>query len=255
MKIQTAPSVPVENGVWQLLDRWRDQSRRDGWRYVRDWFVPEVEGMALSVMNGNSSLGAARHLGASRSFHGVGIAETMTDLRSLFTAAGQPVDQSALQDIAVGWVEAREQDQQPSSCTDVTTGLATTAHFERALQDARRTANGSGKFILGAFLFPLMDKQLKGSWTLSVEVGRICAQEFTGESAIQVYRHDRVDFLIQGSTGNLADALRCKRRLETLRNGALGPCKLRYQPIPSTDAEAMRLMAQLRGIPVRPQSR
>ncbi|MHC6222662.1 hypothetical protein [Arthrobacter sp. MMS24-S77] len=253
MKIQPAPAVPVGNAMWSLLDLWRDQSLRDGWRYIQDWFAPEVEVMAFSVMNEVSSDGAARDLGASRSFHGVGIAETMTDLRSLFAAAGLPVDHSALQEIAVGWAEAREQNQ-PSSCTDVTTGLATTAHFERVLHDARRTANGACKFVLGTLLFPLMDQQLKGSWTLSVEVGRICAEEFTGQSATQVYRHDRVDFLIQGSMRNLADAVRCKKRLEALRNGVLGPCVLRYGPIPSTDAEAMSLMAQFRGIPVR-QSR
>ncbi len=240
--------------MWQLLARWRDQSLRDGWRYVRDWFVPEVEGMAFSVMNGASSDGSARLLGASRSFHGVGIGETMADLSSLFAAAGLPVDQSALQEIAVGWVEASEQNQ-PSSCTDVRTGLATTAHFERVLQDARQAANGAGKCMLGTMLFSLMDKQLKGSWALSAEVGRICVEEFTGESAIQVYRDARVDFLIRGSTKDLADALRCKKRLEVLRNGALGTCELQYRPLPSTDAEAMSLVAQLRGFPVRRQSR
>lgn len=211
--------------------------------------------MALSVMNEVSPGGAARQLGASRSFHGVGIAETMADLRSLFTAVGLPVDYGALQEVAVGWVEAGEQDHQPSSCTDIATGLATAAHFERVLHDARRAANVTDKFILGELLFPLMDIRLRGSWTLSAEVGRICAEEFTGESAIQMYRHGRVDFLIQGSAGNLADALRCRKRLEALRNGALGPCELRYRPIPSTDAESMSLIAQLRSIQVRQQSR
>lgn len=255
MKIQTATAVPVANSMWHLLARWRDQSLRDGWRYVRDWFAPEVEGMGLSVMNGESSGSAARRLGASRSLQGVGIAETMTDLRSLFTAAGIPADHSALQDIAVGWVEAGEQDHQPSSCTDVTTGLATPAHFERVLHDVRRTANGTDGLILGTMLFPLMNKKLRDPWTLSADVGRICAQEFTGDSAMQMYRQGTVDFVIQSSTKNFADALRCKNRLESLRNGALGPCELRYRPIPSTDAEAMDLIAQLRNIPGRRQPR
>ncbi|MFF2297879.1 hypothetical protein [Arthrobacter sp. NPDC058127] len=253
MNIQAMASVPVVDGIGRLLARWRDQSLRDGWLYVRDWFVPEVEEMASSLIDGVSFGRAAHHLGASRSFHGVGIGETMADLRSLFVVAGMPVDHSALQEIAVGWVEAGE-DHQPSSCTDVRTGLATTAHFERVLQDSR-TANGAGKLVLGTMLFPLMEKWLKVSWAVSAEVGRICAQEFTGESALQVYRHGRLDFLIQGSTRDLADALRCKERLETLRNGALGPCEFRYRPVPSTDAEAMRFVAQLKRIPVMRESR
>ncbi|MFH5879877.1 hypothetical protein [Arthrobacter sp. NA-172] len=254
MKIQTAPEMPVGNGLSLLLVRWQDQTFADGWRFARDWFVPEVEAMALTLLNGVSSGGAARRLGASRSFHGVGIGETMADLRSLFTVSGLPDNHRALQEIAVGWVEAGEQEQ-PSSCTDVATGLATPAHFERVIHEALRTADGAGKLVLGTMRFPLMDKRLDGSWTLSAEVGRICGQEFTDDSAVQMYRRDRVDFLFQCSPANLADAARCKERFESLRNGALGPCELRYQPLPSTDSEAMDLMARLRSIAEWRQSR
>src|SRR5881392_2640691 len=115
MKIQTTPEMPVLIGDLRLLVRWRDQSVRDGWRYARDWFVPEVEEMSFSLMHEVSSDSPARRLGASGSLHGVGIAETMADLRSLYTVAGLPVDHGAMQKVAVGWVEACEREQ-PSSC-------------------------------------------------------------------------------------------------------------------------------------------
>lgn len=238
--------MPIANGAWPLLARWRDQSVLDGWRYASDWFVPEVEGVAGCIMNGTSLDRAVRRLGASRSYCGVGIAETMTDLKALFTAAGRPDDYAAFEEIAVGWVEASEEDQLPSSCTDVRTGLATPAHFERILHDECLAADRLGDLALGTIRFPLMDKRLLGDWSLAADVGQICAQEFH-ESILQMYRYDTVYFLMKVSTENFTGAVRCRERLESLRMGALGRAQLQYRPLPSSDAEALGLVAELKG--------
>ncbi|MFK4299623.1 hypothetical protein ABH924_004808 [Arthrobacter sp. GAS37] len=250
MKIQTAPVMPIANGAWRLLARWRDQSLLEGWRFAGDWFVPEVEGVAGSIMNESPVEHAARRLGASRSYNGVGIGETMTDLKALFTAAGRPVDYTAFEEIAVGWVEATERDHLPSSCTDVTTGLATPAHFERILHDAGLATDRAGDLVLGTLRFPVMDKRLRGDWSLAADVGQICTQEFN-ESIPQVYRRDTIHFLMKVTTENFTEAVRCRERLEALRNGVLGGGELTYRPVPSSEAEALSLVAELRGSPPR----
>ncbi|WFR84312.1 hypothetical protein [Arthrobacter sp. Y-9] len=246
MKIHTAPEMPVTSGAWLLLARWRDQSLCDGWRFVRDWFVPEAEDVVNALMNKAPIGSAARRLGAARASRGVGIAETMTDLRSLFIASGLEVDHTALQETVVGWIEAGETDQQPSSCTDISTGLATLAHFERVLDDARRTSTSSSGLVVGRIQFPHMDRRLEADWTLFAEIGHICAREFSRDPGLQLFRHDSLHFLTTATAAGRASAVRCRSRLESIRDGALGRGDLQYRPLPGSDEETMALVSQLR---------
>lgn len=246
MKIQKSAPLPTNSGAWKLLLRWRDQSLKDGWRVARDWFVPEVSPLASSLLVGLPCAEHARRLGISRSHRGVGLAESMTDLRSLFTISGHPVDGDALQELAVGWVEASEE-AQPLSCTDVTTGLATSAHFERMLHDlCLAGAEESSRYVLGTIRVSLLIRGIKAEWTVLADLGQACLEEFNDHSFPAAYIHGAVRFLMPRSPKNFADALRCRRRLETLGNGLLGSCRLNYRNVPTTPTEAARLLSELK---------
>lgn len=248
MKIQKGAPLQTNSGTWKLLLRWREQSLTDGWRVAGDWFVPEVSPLARSLLRGRPCTEEARTLGISRSHRGVGLAETMTDLRSLFTVSGHPVDGDALQELAVGWVEASEE-AQPFSCTDVSTGLATSAHFERVVHDLCLAGKEeASRYVLGTIRVSLLIRGIKADWTLLADLGLVCLEEFNDRSFPAAYIHGAVRFLMPRSPRNFADALRCRHRLETLGNGLLGPCQLDYRSIPTTPTGAAQLLSELRSV-------
>lgn len=63
-----------------------------------DWLVPEVAETTRARVRGDELQNVARRLGASRAYHGVGVRETMMDLRAFYTVAdlSPPDDSSCL---------------------------------------------------------------------------------------------------------------------------------------------------------------
>ncbi|MDR6986418.1 hypothetical protein J2Y66_000888 [Paenarthrobacter nitroguajacolicus] len=167
------------------------------------------------------------------------ISETMTDFRALFSAAERSLDVDALQSLAEGWAEVAES-APPISCTDVYTGLATQAHFQRRIHEV--SAMGSGPDCRGAHAMAIISvagprDSRSHCWTLLAQLGEAVKGHLHGTGAMAMYQNSAIHVLFPLSESNLYRLMECKATLEALGDGALSPARLKYYPL-SSAAEA-----------------
>ncbi|NQD86918.1 hypothetical protein HP499_03710 [Paenarthrobacter sp. CM16] len=230
-----------------LLRRWQTTSYQTGWRFHADWFLPEVRTVVTSLAaSATVPAPAAKSLGAARARNGVSISETMTDFRALFSAAERTLDVDALQSVAEGWAEVAET-APPISCTDVYTGLATQAHFQRRIHEI--SSLGTGPERPGAHAMAIISvagprDSRSHCWTLLARLGEAVKGQLHGTGAMAMYQNSAVHVLFPFSESNLCRLLECKAALEALGDGALGPARLRFYPLSSAAAAATTTAAQ-----------
>ncbi|WGM21361.1 hypothetical protein QEH68_04005 [Paenarthrobacter sp. OM7] len=201
--------------------------------------MPEVRTVVSSLADSASvPAPAAKSLGAARARNGVGIGETMTDFRALFSAAGRTLDVDALQSVAEGWAEVAET-APPISCTDVYTGLATQAHFQRRIHEV--SSMGTGPDCPGAHAMAIISiagprDGRSHCWTLLARMGEAVKGQLNGTGAMAMYQNSAVHVLFPFSESNLCRLVECKAALEALGDGTLGPARLRFYPLSSAAA-------------------
>lgn len=173
----------------------------------------------------------AKSLGAARARNGVSIGETMTDFRALFAAAEQSLDVDALQSLAEGWAEVTETGP-PISCTDVYTGLATPAHFQRRIHEVSAFwPERPDAHALAVISLPRPSDGRGHGWTLLVLLGEAVRVQLRGTGAIAMYQNSAVQILFPLSENNLPRLVECKAVIESLSNGALSPASMRFYPL------------------------
>ena len=215
-----------------LLRRWQSTSYQAGWRFRSDWFQPEVRPVVTSLA-ANASVPAttAWSLGAARARNGVSIGETMTDFRALFTAAEQSLDVDALQSLAEGWADVAET-APPISCTDVYTGLASKAHFQRRIHEVSGIATGCQRaHALAVISVPNPQESRSHRWTLLALIGDVVKAQLSGTEATAMYLDSAVHVLFPLSEGNLARLSQCRTAIEAVGDGALSPARLDFHPL------------------------
>ncbi|MCD4852220.1 hypothetical protein LN996_15495 [Arthrobacter sp. AK01] len=228
-----------------LLRRWQTTSYQTGWRFRADWFLPEVRTVVTSLAtNALVPAPTAKSLGAARARNGVSISETMTDFRALFAAAEQTLDVDALQSLAEGWAEVAD-NAPPISCTDVYTGLATQAHFQRRIHEV--SALGSGPGCPAAHVMAIISvarprDSRSHRWTLLARLGEEVTGHLHGTGAMAMYQNSAVHVLFPFSESNLCRLSECRAALEALGDGALSPAHMKFYPLtsiaPATTAAA-----------------
>lgn len=180
----------------------------------------------------------AKSLGAARARNGVGISETMMDFRALFTAANQSLDVDALQSLAEGWAEATEA-APPISCTDVYTGLATKAHFQRQIHEVSGLATGcQGAYALAVLSMPGHRGSHGYCWTQLALLGEAVKGQLRGTGATAMYQDSAIHILFPVSEENLSRVVQCKAALEAVEDAALTPVRIAFYPLAS-DAAAV----------------
>lgn len=217
-----------------LLRRWQTTSYRTGWRFHADWFLPEVRTVVRCLATSSIvPAPAAKSLGAARAMNGVSIGETMTDFRALFEAAEQSLDVDALQSLAEGWAEVAE--LAPAlSCTDVYTGLATQAHFQRRLHEVSTFGDESSRQnAVARILLPGPSQSRTHCWTLLARLGEAVKGQLRGTGAVAMYQDCAVHVLFPLSEGNLSRLAECKTAIEALEDGALSPARMKLYPLSS----------------------
>ncbi len=222
-----------------LLSRWRTASYQRGWRFRADWFQPEVRTVATSLVSSSVvPAPAAKLLGAARARNGVSIRETLNDFRALFTAAEQALDVDALLSIAEGWAEVAE--TAPAiSCTDVYTGLATQAHFQRRIHEVSTLgAQWPGSHALAIISLPHPRDSRSHCWTLLARLGDAVNCELQGTGATAMYQDSAVHVLFSVSEKNLSQLVDCKAALEALGEGRLCPAHMNFYPLSRAAAAA-----------------
>lgn len=222
-----------------LLRRWRTASYQRGWRFRADWYVPEVRTVVIPLASGAVvPAPAAKLLGAARARNGVSIRETLNDFRALFTAADQALDVDALLSIAEGWAEVAE--TAPTiSCTDVYTGLATQAHFQRRVHDVSAFgAEGPGSHALAIIALPRPRDSRTHGWTLLARLGDAVKAALQGTGATAMYQNSAIHVLFSVSESNLSRLMACKAVLEALDDGSLYPARMKFYPLSRAEATA-----------------
>ncbi|MCT9871537.1 hypothetical protein [Paenarthrobacter aurescens] len=220
-----------------LLRRWQTTSYQTGWRFRADWFLPEVRTVVTSLAtNAMVPAPTAKSLGAARARNGVSIGETMTDFRALFAAAEQTLDVDALQSLAEGWAEVAES-APPISCTDVYTGLATQAHFQRRVHEVFTFGSDCpGAHALAIISVPRPRDSRSHCWTLLARIGESVKGQLHGTGAMAMYKNSAVHVLFPLSESNLCRLVECKTALEALGDGALSPARMKFYPLSASAA-------------------
>lgn len=237
---RTKPGADCTFSQHHLLRRWRTASYRRGWRFHADWFLPEVRTVVISLSSDAAVLApAAKLLGAARARNGVSIRETLNDFRALFTAAEQALDVEALLSIAEGWAEVAE--TAPTiSCTDVYTGLATQAHFQRRIHEISAFgAERQGLYALAVISLPRPRDSRSHCWTLLARVGDVVKGQLQGTGATAMYQNSAIHVLFPVNQSNLSRLVECKAALEALGDGRLCPARIRFRPLSGAASTAV----------------
>ncbi len=162
----------------------------------------------------------------------------MTDFRALFAAAERTLDVDALQSLAEGWAEVAES-VPPISCTDVYTGLATQAHFQRRIHEV--SAVGSGPGCTTAHAVAIISvagprESRSHCWTLLAKLGEAVTGHLLGTGAMAMYQNSAVHVLFPFSESNLCRLVECRATLDALGDGALSPARMKFYPLTSMAA-------------------
>ncbi len=215
-----------------LMQRWQATSYRQGWRFQADWLLPEVRVVATYLATRSSVPGPiARSLGAARARNGVSIGETMLDFRALFAAVDRNLDADALQSLVEGWTE-ETQAALPISCTDVYTGLATQAHFQRRVHEL--TVFGPDPCCPHVLTIISLPKSRAGaghSWTHLARLGETVLYQLRRTGALAMYMNCAVHVLLPLNESNLARLMECKMAIEILAEGAFSPVRVNFHPL------------------------
>ena len=161
----------------------------------------------------------------------MGISETMSDFRALFAAADQKLDIDALQSLAEGWAEGAEA-LPPISCTDVYTGLATHAHFQRHLHEIDDAGPECAQLhALAVIALPEAGGGRSHAWTLLVRLGALVQSHLSGTGALATYRDSAIHIVFQVCEANLTRLAECRVQLEALGEGKLSPAAMTLYPL------------------------
>jgi hypothetical protein len=161
----------------------------------------------------------------------------MTDFRALFLAADRNMDIEALQSLAEGWAEATES-APPLSCTDVYTGLATQAHFQRRIHELSIFGPPCSRpYALAILSLPQPLASHSHRWTLLARLGETIQRQLHGTGATAMYQNSAVHVLLPVSESNVARLMECRTAMDSLDEGALGPARVQFFPLASASSE------------------
>jgi hypothetical protein len=128
-----------------VRDAWHRRSAAQVWLRPNDWYAPEVEAVAEFVVTGQNPEPALEALGRARADAGVGLTETLADLRCLVEAAELDVDPwVAASAIAQGWADAAAAAASPAPIMDPVTDLATMPYLVVRLREVYAQAVADG---------------------------------------------------------------------------------------------------------------
>lgn len=109
-----------------VRDAWRLRSTQSVWLRPHDWYAPEVEAVAEFVAAGDDPIPALEALGRARAEAGVGLAETLADIRCLMETAPFALDEWCTASAAAqGWADGAAIAASPAPIMDPVTDLAT----------------------------------------------------------------------------------------------------------------------------------
>ncbi|MCK2214504.1 hypothetical protein MF672_011985 [Actinomadura sp. ATCC 31491] len=237
-----------------MTARWRARSLAAGWSLADDWWTPEADCLLKAMREARPRLGereqgggehdltadACRALGAARAGAGVGIAEAMTDLAALWTAArlGEPPF-AVLRAFAAGWAERSFAPMGELGCEDPLTGLASAAYLRTRLAQLYR-GSAAGTCLVVAEpdrRAPELAERLAAALNLATALRRA----FPGDETLALLAPSRVAALTRADD-LLAGKLARLRAAEILYGTRP---QVRVRPLPKAYGQALALVRTL----------
>lgn len=242
-----------------VLARWRRRTMAASWRVEADWLCPDTKALATAFARGAfdspesrsmdpGALEAARKLGAARAYDGVGIAEALDDVGSLFSAFELPTPVWVAAGFAEGWADASSLLSMAISCTDPASGLSTWPHFRNRLYELYGVHEDVGRRFLLAVLRHPIHQGAGRRWELEAKIGHICADNFARSGTVLSRTPDSVIVLSERTQDAFGRINRCASELNVLLAAEFGGATVRIDVEPlSDDVEGVaRLLDSLR---------
>lgn len=214
---------------------------QDSWRIPNDWWIPEVDELAKQSRRSTSFESALRLLGAARYQQGIGIAESLADLRCYFKANHRLTSIEAVQRFTEGWADAADLPD-PISCTDPLTGFSTKAHFWHSLHELEGRPSDSAMVIATASVSPSQDQMEPLRWSQVALLGLIFTNAFAGTKATLMRRGNLIYILAPDSPSVFAAMMNCHARINATSELAGFVPKFRFQSLPHQQMEISRIM-------------
>ncbi|PXY32369.1 GGDEF domain-containing protein [Prauserella muralis] len=254
-----------------LRAKWRTASLAAGWRFPRDWGLPEVDAVCAAVVRtgaADGALAALAGLGRARAAAGAGLEETLTDLAALHAVledqeaadgfVAPDVDATParlLRVTAVAWADVALDQLTRAEVSDPLTGLPTGAYlrtrlaelYRQASREQRPVADGHALVVVG------MDFSQAAGW--SRLTGMILAADalsaaFDGGESLAVLGPSTVAAVATRDDGVATRAVRLRRELtQRLAVDAqlreVGSPTIRMVRLPGCHDEACALLDRL----------
>lgn len=132
----TRGAPPILHDPEALEGAWRTNSVNSAWLRPGDWHVPEVEAVAEFVATGADPSSAIESLARARAHNGVGLAETLADVRCLAEISDGQLDPwQCAEAVARGWQDGSLVVANPMSMLDPTTSMATLPYLALRLRE------------------------------------------------------------------------------------------------------------------------
>lgn len=243
---RTGGTSTASNSEW-LHGQWRGHSLAGGWRFADDWDVPQTQALVLALVARAPLAEPAHLLGRMRAEQGIGIGETMGDIRALFTAASMTDDADTLQALAQGWAEGAERIP-VESCTDPLTGLSTIEHFERCVVDLYDLPDKDpATYVLACIALHPDGGNQPLPWSELALLGLVAKKSFEGADVRLVLHKNTLHILMKPTEDNQRRARACWDSLDQLASAAWRPGSLQTEGLPAGTESVLGTIHSLRG--------
>lgn len=242
-----------------LTEAWRELSLRMAWLRPGDWHCPEVDAVAEFVATGADADSALESLGWARAVGGVGLAETIGDLRCLADATGGLLDPWATAEaVARGWQDGAGTQVGPSAMLDPTTNLATLGYLMVRLREIYAAASAADTNAAETHCLLVADTAVMcdDPW-LRLERGSLLGSVLSavfasGETMVSLGAYSGAAIVLIERGGHLGRTLRyTKRRIEAAlmpiqrAGGARHPIHVWVESLPPSYEAALAQIGDL----------
>lgn len=162
----------IDAAATELLAAWRADALSDAWRRPADWYGTAVAAVVDAISSGADELPAVYRLGLERGHAGVGIDETLLDLKSLYRVRG--LDQApfdAIRALVGGWVEASN--SVSLSVVDCHASLGPPAYLARRLRECYARAGRENRCVRARLLVLTLDADHLLPWQRRLAMNHI----------------------------------------------------------------------------------
>lgn len=240
-----------------LREQWRARTVEQVWLRPGDWYHPAVDAFTEALSSGACTTAAAARLGEVRGAAGVGIAETLDDMRLVYDILGREPGMDVVRALCEGWAGAVEALPVQVSCIDPESGLPTLEYLGVRLAETYGAARRYGHEAHVSHCLVLVDVATEDlpPWrrmARSAAMGRALSSALPTGHPMAALGGGAFAVLIPRD-GDLGEAVRRMRdqvndhaaRLQ-IADLLRQPPRIWIEPLPETHDQSVDLLHQLR---------